>query len=53
MDIEMLQRRKDQLYGFMQTAGELAKLLDVMQISGTRADMRKMEALIAKIKGMQ
>ena len=52
MDRTELQARKDQLWGYMNTAKELAKLLDVMQISGVRADMRKLEELTAEIKRM-
>lgn len=48
-----LQRRKDQLWDYMQTAKELAKLLDVMQISGLRCDMRTLEELTTTIKRME
>ncbi len=52
MTREQLQDRKDQLFGYMQTAQELAKLLDVMQVSGLRSDMRRLEELTAAIKRM-
>ena len=52
MDRIELQARKDQLWGYMERAKDLAKLFDVMQISGTRADMRKLEELIAEVKRM-
>ncbi len=51
-DTFSLQARKDQLFGYMQTGKELAKLLDVMQISGLRSDMRKLEELTTAIKRM-
>lgn len=40
------------LSGYLEKAKELAKLLDVMQVSGTRADMRRLEELTAAIKRM-
>lgn len=52
MDREQLQARKDQLFDYMGRAKDLAKLLDVMQVSGTRADMRRLEELTAVIKRM-
>ncbi len=52
MDREQLQARKDQLFGYMNVAKDLVKLLDVMQISGTRADMRNLENLTAILKRM-
>ena len=52
MDRTELQVRKDQLWGYVQTGRELAKLLDVMQVSGLRSDMRRLEELTAAIKRM-
>ncbi len=52
MTREQLQDRKDQLWNYMGTAKDLAKLLDVMQVSGTRADMRTLEELTAEIERM-
>jgi hypothetical protein len=52
MDREQLQARKDQLFGYMEKAKDLAKLLNVMQISGLRSDMRRLEELTAEIKRM-
>lgn len=47
-----LQTRKDKLFSYMQTGKELAKLLDVMQVSGLRSDMRRLEELTTAIKRM-
>ena len=52
MDSNELQARKNQLYGYLGTAKALAMLLDMMQISGIRSDMRRLEELTTEIKRM-
>ena len=53
MDIQKLQARKDELWTFMWEVKQLPKLLDEMQISGTRAQIGQMEKMLAVIKEME
>ena len=52
MDRNELQARNTQLFTYMRKAQELVALLNVMQISGIRADMRRLEELTTEIKRM-
>ncbi len=51
--VAQLAKRKDQLWAFMQKVKNLPAVLDQMQVSGTRDQMREFEALVKTIREME
>ena len=55
MDSETMQKimdRKDELWSFMQKVQPLPGLLDKLEISGTRDQLRELETILTVIKEM-
>lgn len=52
-EVAQLARRKDQLWHFMTKVKPLPALLDQMEISGTRSQMRALENVMHLIKEIE